>query len=271
MKQNNTESIFLLGAGPLAAILLGLALVPLRGFTSASNFSFAFMALTIVVAEYGGVRAAVATALCSALSLDFFLTQPYLQLTIADKHDIIALVGLTVCGLIAAAVSSQRGERAAALRAALRQLDMLDTAVGGLESTEPLESRLGKVLDAMCVACPIAGAVVRDENNTILAATERGQGGARAAVHILAQQTLLPRGSDAAVFAEREVPFPSEGAALALVVGNRRLGWLDLWGNGVPANSRSRRSLSDAARLLAIQLAGARPGEATRNVDPGRA
>jgi K+-sensing histidine kinase KdpD len=269
MKPNNTESTFLLGAGPLAAILLGLALVPLRGFTSASNFSFAFMALTIVVAEYGGGRAAVATALCSALSLDFFLTQPYLRLTIADKHDIIAFVGLTACGLVAAAVSSQRGERGAALSAALKQLDLLATAIEGLESTEPLESRLGRVLDAMCVACPIAGAVVRDENNSILAATERGQGGTRVAVQILAQHTLLPRESDAEVLADHEVPFPMEGARLALVVGNRRLGWLDLWGNGAPANSRSRRSLSDAARLLAIQLAGARPGEATHNVDPG--
>lgn len=269
MKQNNTENTFLLGAGPLAAILLGLALVPLRGFTSASNFSFVFVVLTIVVAEYGGGRAAIATALCSALSLDFFLTQPYLRLTIADKHDIIAFVGLTVCGLVAAAVSSQRGERAAALRAALKQLDLLDSAVGGLESAEPLESRLGRVLDAMCVACPIAGAVVRDENNSVLAATERGQGGTRVAVQILAQLSLLPRGSDMGILADHEVPFPSEGARLALVVGNRRLGWLDLWGNGAPANARSRRSLSDAARLLAIQLAGARPGEATRNVDPG--
>ena len=270
MKQDNTESTFLLGAGPLAAILLGLALVPLRGFTSASNFSFAFMALTIVIAEYGGVQAAVATALCSALSLDFFLTQPYLRLTIADKHDIIAFVGLTVCGLIAAAVSSQRGERAAALRAALKQLDVLDSAVAGLESTEPLESRLGRVLDAMCVACPIAGAVVRDENNAILAATERGQVKTRVAVQILAQHTLLPRGSDAAALADHAVPFPSEGARLALVVGNRNLGWLELWGNGASANSRSRRTLYDAARLLSIQLASARPGEATRNANSGR-
>jgi len=89
------------------------------------------------------------------------------------------------------------------------------------------------------------------------------------AVQILAQLSLLPRGSDAEILADHEVPFPSEGARLALVVGNRRLGWLDLWGNGAPASARSRRSLSDAARLLAIQLAGARPAEATHNVDPG--
>lgn len=125
MQEDRDESLILLGTGPLAAILLGLALVPLRDFTSASNFGFAFMALTILVAEYGGRRAAVATALCSALSLDFFLTKPYLRLTIVDKHDIIAFVGLGVCGLIAAALGSQRGKRVASLASARKQLEML--------------------------------------------------------------------------------------------------------------------------------------------------
>ena len=45
-----------LGAGTLAAVLLGLALVPLRGEVSASNLSFAFMALTIVTAELAAGR-----------------------------------------------------------------------------------------------------------------------------------------------------------------------------------------------------------------------
>jgi K+-sensing histidine kinase KdpD len=60
----------------LAAILLGMALVPFRALTSASNFAFVFMALTIVVAEFGGRWASVATVVCSGLSLDFFLTRP---------------------------------------------------------------------------------------------------------------------------------------------------------------------------------------------------
>ena len=108
------ERLFYLAAGPLAAILLGVSLIPLRGVTTASNFTFGFMALTIVVAEFGGRGPAVATALTSALSLDFFLTEPYLRLTIADKHDFIAFVGLAACGLIAAALAARRrgGHRA---------------------------------------------------------------------------------------------------------------------------------------------------------------
>ena len=62
MEETDSESLFYLGAGPLAAIVLGMALVPLRGVTTASNFAFAFMALTIAVAGFGGRKAAVATA-----------------------------------------------------------------------------------------------------------------------------------------------------------------------------------------------------------------
>jgi K+-sensing histidine kinase KdpD len=255
MHRNNTESLFFLSAGPLGAILLGAALVPLRGITSASNLSFVFMALTILVAEHGGRRAAVATALCSALSLDFFLTQPYLRLTIADKHDLIAFVGLGACGLIAAAFGVQRGERVAALREARKQLEMLDAAIGGLQSSDSLETRLGKVLDAVRGACPVACAVIRDEGDRVLAATEDGNVAKRAPVQILASQTLLPRGADADNQAQLNTPFPLDGARLALMVGNRRFGWLDLWGNGLPADAQARRALSDAAHVMALQLA----------------
>jgi K+-sensing histidine kinase KdpD len=97
-----------LAIGPLVAIFLGVALIPLRGTVIPSNFTFPFIILTIVVAEFGGRPAAVATALVSALSLDFFLTEPYLRLTIQGKHDITAFLGLAACGLVAAALGARR-------------------------------------------------------------------------------------------------------------------------------------------------------------------
>jgi K+-sensing histidine kinase KdpD len=105
---DDADRLFYLGVGPLAAVLLGVLLVPVRGFTTASNFTFVFLALTIVVAEFGGRTAAVATAVASALSLDFFLTQPYLRLEIHDKHDVIAFLGLAGCGLLSAFLASRR-------------------------------------------------------------------------------------------------------------------------------------------------------------------
>ena len=62
-----------------------------------------------MAAEFGGRGPAVATAVVSALSLDFFLTQPYLHLAIADKHDLIATLGMAGCGLLVATFASSRG------------------------------------------------------------------------------------------------------------------------------------------------------------------
>ena len=150
------EDLFYFSVGPLVAILLGMLLVPLRGFTTASNFTFAFLAMTIVVAELGGRWAAVATALTSALSLDFFLTQPYLRLSIDDKHDIIAFVGLAACGLIAAALGAPRRSRIAARETARRQLDLLHAVVAQLDRAATLEARLADVLKACRGVLPVA-------------------------------------------------------------------------------------------------------------------
>jgi K+-sensing histidine kinase KdpD len=112
MRDDDERTIYI-SMGPLGAILLGFALMPLREIVLASNLTFPFIILTIVVAELGGRRAAVVTALVSALSLDFFLTKPYLRLTIQGKHDITAFLGLAACGLVAAALASRRGRRPA--------------------------------------------------------------------------------------------------------------------------------------------------------------
>jgi len=136
------ESLIYLAGGGIGAMLLGMALVPLRDSTSASNCAFPFMALTIAVAEFGGRRSAVVTALVSALSWDFFLTQPYLRLTIAGKHDIIAFVGLAVCGLIAAAFGSRRRRRIADLGSARSHLDLLHSTLHRMESPDPVKQVL---------------------------------------------------------------------------------------------------------------------------------
>jgi len=126
------DKLIYIGVGPLAAVLLGMALVPVRAFTIASNFTFVFLALTILVGEFGGRTAALATAVASALSLDFFLTEPYLHLAISSKHDLIACVGLGGCGILAASLASGRAP-APRPRPSSRQLDLLESAVAELE------------------------------------------------------------------------------------------------------------------------------------------
>jgi K+-sensing histidine kinase KdpD len=70
------------GVGLLGSLLLGIALMPLRSLAPACNLAFVFLAFTIIVAELGGRMAALVTAVASAASLDFFLTEPYFRLTI---------------------------------------------------------------------------------------------------------------------------------------------------------------------------------------------
>lgn len=103
MRQDRGALIYWIG-GPLAAVVLGACLIPLRELTPAANLTFAFVALTIVVAQFGGRGMGIATAVASAVSLDFFLTRPYFRLAIEDKHDVVAFLGLAACGIIASAL-----------------------------------------------------------------------------------------------------------------------------------------------------------------------
>lgn len=248
----DSDRLFYLGAGPLAALLLGLALVPLRGFTTASNFTFAFLALTIVTAELGGRWAALATAIASALSLDFFMTQPYLRLAIADKHDAIAFFGLAACGLLAAALASQRERRGAAADASRKQIALVHSAVEQLAGRGPLDARLTLILDALRGTLPLEAAIVRDMGEHVLAASAHARGRVVPGL-VLAPDTLPPAG-------DARRPVPREGARLALVAGREQVGWLDLWGSRAPVSADAGRALSAVARVVAALLAGAGSG-----------
>jgi hypothetical protein len=255
--RSSDDRLWYLGIGPIAAILLGVALLPLRDVTTASNLAFAFLALTIVVGEAGGRWAATATALASALSLNFFLTRPYLTLTIHGRDDVIAFLGLTACGLISATLGSGRAERLAGRR----QLEVLHAALRQLELGGPPESRLQEVLDSVWAAFPVAAIAVRDEGGSLLAsagdrATSAGSPTLVAETEMLAPGPIRRRLSGPA-------PLPLEGLRLPLVVGRRPLGGLDLWGDGTPAGRETRRTLWAVARVVAaLNAEGRRPPSA---------
>jgi K+-sensing histidine kinase KdpD len=255
---DDSERMIYIALGPLAAMALGVLLIPVRGFTTASNFTYIFLVLIIVVAEFGGRGAAVATALASALSLDFFLTQPYLTLEIADKHDLIAFVGLAVCGLVAARLGAKRGERRADLREMRRHRDLLRGALVELDAREALDYRVKALLDACRSVLPLSAMVLRDGNNQVVAASPI----ARAVPEtVLPQDDPLPADMSDRDQQARVPPLPPEGARLALMVAGRQVGWLDVWRAKAPASAEGRRTLSDVARVLAAMLA--RPREST--------
>jgi Domain of unknown function (DUF4118) len=246
--QEDADRLFYLGVGPIAAILLGVGLMPFRGLTVASNFAFAFVGLTILAGELGGRGAALATAVASALSLDFFLTSPYLHLEIHDKDDVIAFVGLAACGLLAAALGSPRRERLLAGR----RLGLLQAALLEGASAGPVDSGLQQLVDAALGAFPLAAIVVRDAGGRLLA--RAGTAGDPISV-----PATVGNGAALAATAERwewreAPPLPATGVRLPLVAAARQVGWVDLWGDGGPAGNDTRRALAALIGAMAMVI-----------------
>jgi len=217
---------FSLPAGPVAAILLGMALTPFREATSAGNFIFAFVILNILVATYGGRWAALATSGVSALSLDFFLTKPYLSLRIEGKHDLIAFTGLLLCGLVSAALGVALGRRAEAGDAARAHLDLLRAAIARLDGPGSSTERLADLLRDTRNALPLAGLVLKDAGGMVVAASGTSPG-----------------------------PRPDPDARAELGVAGRSIGTLEAWTTGADLAAEDRRDLDDIARLATLLLA----------------
>jgi hypothetical protein len=253
MRVEDDHLIYLAGGG-IGAILLGMAMVPLRDFTTASNFTFPFMALTIAIAEFGGPRAALVTALTSALSLDFFLTQPYLKLTIAGKHDIIAFLGLATCGLVAAACSSGRRRKMAEITAAGEHRNLLHSLLRRLEQAGPSVSPLAGALEEALESLPVSALIARDGAGRVVAAAGGAESLAGAAQDLLPEM-LLPPGVSFRDLPPGGSPLPPEGGRLPLTVGDRRVGWLEIRGSADPADAEQRRTLTDVGRLAGLWLA----------------
>jgi hypothetical protein len=244
VKDVGADRLFYAGGGPLAALLLGVALMPLREITTASNLTFAFVALTIVVAELGGGGAAVATALASSLSLDFFLTRPYLTLQMESKNDLIAFIGLTACGLVAAAVGSHQSARVAALRACRARQELVRHGLDQLAKGAPRDLAVARVLDAAVGVLPVADAAVHDMGGNLLAATGQARGRATPSVR-LEVLGAAPGGAGAAL--------PREGVRIPLVARGRPVGWLDAWGDG-STDKAGATDIADLARLVVLIL-----------------
>ena len=257
MNRTDSDRLGWAGGGAIAAVLLGMVLVPLRELASASNLTFVFLALTIVVAELGGGAAAVATALASSLSLDFFLTRPYLTLAMEDKHDLFAFVGLTACGLVAAAVGSHQSGRAGALRACRARQELVRHALDQLAKGAPRDLAVARVLDASVGVLPVADAAVHDMAGNLLAATgaARGRPAPVARVDVLGEAPA-PLGLPS---------LPDDGARVPLVASGRVLGWLDVWGDA-SAGKAEAGDVADLARLLVLILVSP---ERPTAVEPG--
>jgi hypothetical protein len=235
--------------GAFGAMALGVALIPLRGVTPASNLAFAFLALTIVVAEVGGRGAGFATAVVSALSLNFFLTEPYLTLSINRADDIVAFLALAVCGLIAAAFGRRRARSTEMLGRARDDLAALERLAGTLTPGAELDT----MLEELRRAFRLAAIVLRGADDRVLAIAPPG--------YVIRPTPAVPMNSHSLLSEDRRHRLGRRGLRLPESGGRLRLAgdpeplWLDLWeGDDEGLSSDEQRALTVAAAMLRLAL-----------------
>lgn len=241
-----------IGVGLLGSLLLGIALIPLRSLTPVCNLAFAFLAFTIIVAELGGRMAALVTAVESATSLDFFLTEPYFRLTITKPDDVVAFLALAACGLIAAAFGKRRGRWSEVARRAGDDLDIVRVLVWQLRNGAPLD----ETLETLRQSFRLRALALRGPDERILGTA--GLDGAPLPIRAarLDPDRLVPfedyRG---------RIPIDVKGVRLPAAGGRLRLRSnagmvaLDLWaGDTDGLSAHEIRALSIAASVLALEL-----------------
>ncbi|HEY7106293.1 MAG TPA: DUF4118 domain-containing protein [Acidimicrobiia bacterium] len=105
--------------GGLGPIGVAAALVPVRNEVDNTNLALALVVVVVAAALAGGRGPAVVGAVVAAMSYDFFLTKPYLSLSIASADDVETTIFLLVIGLLVGELVAQfRRTRSAAERGA---------------------------------------------------------------------------------------------------------------------------------------------------------
>jgi hypothetical protein len=236
--------------GGIGGIALGIALIPLRSITSASNLAFVFLVLTIVVAEVGGRSAGLVTAVMSALSLNFFLTMPYLTQAIDKSDDIVAFAALATSGLVAAAYGRRRARSAALARQARDDLEALGRVARHLAAGTALQT----VLDDLRRPFRLGGLVIRHADGRVVAAAPPGSADRPAPTLELEPQTLLATDERGHRLGRRGFRLPEGGGRLRLGQDLEGLR-LDLFEGDTDGLSLDERgALVVAAAMLGLAL-----------------
>jgi two-component system sensor histidine kinase KdpD len=246
MGQNDRGAVwFVIGVG--GAVALGVALTPLRTLTTASTLAFVFIAFTIVVAEMGGRGPGLAAAVVSALSLNFFLTEPYLSLEIHEPGDLAAFIAMAVCGLIAAAFGKRRVRTAEQVSRTRGDLDLLARTATSLAARAPIEN----VLEDLRRFFGLGGLVLRRADERLIAAAPSTQAERPPPSTQLDPSTLVAANTRVHTLGRTGFRFPEGGGRLPLQTREPLV--LDLWeSNTEGLTLDERRALAVAALMLAL-------------------
>ena len=236
--------------GAMGSIGLAIALIPLRSVVTASNLAFVFMALTIVVAELGGRGPALITALIAAMSLNFFLTEPYLTLAISKTDDVIAFFALAACGLIAAAFGQRRERLSEAAGRADRELAILSRLVERARGGRSLDDLLADLRAEF----GLGGLALRDASGVVVAAAPREAASRQAPRLTLDAHTLFAVADESPRMGTKGLRLPEGGGRLMLETARGAVS-LDVWeGDDQGFGRDESRTLAIAASILGLGM-----------------
>jgi two-component system sensor histidine kinase KdpD len=144
--------------GAIAAATAAVAL--LEGGAPVTGLGVVYLLAVMFVASRRGEVAALATAVGSVLTLNFFFIQPRHRLTISDSRNVVALAVFLIAGIfvsrLAAAARARANESEARAREAAardRESSLLAAVASSLLAEGPVEAQLaaarGRVADAV--------------------------------------------------------------------------------------------------------------------------
>jgi len=153
--------------GGLAPILVGAALVAVRGHVEPANIALVLGIIVVAAGTLGGRAAGAVAALTAAASYDFFHTKPYLSLLIHDADDVEMTVLLLVLGLISGQLAWQARVTARQRdggRGGLDQIRRLaDQVARGEESADVIAAARAELIELFeLVECQFEAAPFRD-------------------------------------------------------------------------------------------------------------
>jgi len=97
--------------GAIGLLVFSMFLVPLRDFLGAPNVAIVLLLGVQLLAITAGRRGGIVGAIVAALSFDFFFTEPYLELVITDRRDIITALLLLLTGVATSELTHLRIRR----------------------------------------------------------------------------------------------------------------------------------------------------------------
>ncbi|MFN8017343.1 MAG: DUF4118 domain-containing protein [Acidimicrobiales bacterium] len=127
-------------------LVLTLVLVAIRDALGLPGDLMAYVLLVVAAAAIGGPGPGITTAVLSGVVVNWFLTEPYYTLTIAEAENSLALVAFVLVSVVVSLLVSRAERRAADAQRARREAEALAGAAAGLAlSDDPIPSLLDRV------------------------------------------------------------------------------------------------------------------------------